>query len=61
MISNNVAFVVYAQEQPPADLRLCWSHIPDCWKSDALAHDNFYKTVYIVVSISLADVGVPIE
>ena len=24
----------YAQ----ADLRLCWSHIPHCWKSHALAH-----------------------
>ena len=24
----------YAQ----AGLRLCWSHIPDCWKSHALAH-----------------------
>ena len=21
-----------------ADLRLCWSHIPHCWKSHALAH-----------------------
>ena len=25
---------MYAQ----ADLRLCWSHIPHCWKSHALAH-----------------------
>ena len=25
---------VYAQ----ANLRLCWSHIPYCWKSHALAH-----------------------
>ena len=24
----------YAQD----DLRLCWSHIPHCWKSHALAH-----------------------
>ena len=21
-----------------ADLRLCWSHIPHCWKSDVAAH-----------------------
>ena len=28
----------YAQ----ADLRLCWSHIPHCWKSHAHAHIIFY-------------------
>ena len=28
---------VYAQ----ADLRLCWSHIPHCLKSHALAHFGF--------------------
>ena len=32
--------MVYAQ----ADLRHCWSHIPYCWKSHALAHmvNHFY-------------------
>ena len=29
----------YAQ----AGLRLCWSHIPNCWKSHALAQFNFWK------------------
>ena len=23
-----------------ADLRLCWLHLPYCWKSHALAHDT---------------------
>ena len=33
----------YAQ----ADLRLCWSHIPHCWKSHVAAHFSFlYKTIY---------------
>ena len=35
---------MYAQ----ADLRLCWSHIPHCWKSHALAHikhDSVCKSV----------------
>ena len=30
----------YAQ----ADLRICWSHIPHCWKSHALAHFMFSVT-----------------
>ena len=29
----------YAQ----ADLMLCWSHIPHCWKSHALAKVIFYQ------------------
>ena len=31
--------IAYAQ----GDLRLCWSHIPHCWKSHALAH--YYLSV----------------
>ena len=27
--------LIYLQQ---ADLRFCWSHIPHCWKSQALAH-----------------------
>ena len=34
---------VYAQ----ADLRLCWSHIPHCWKSHVAAKLWWCKTVYM--------------
>ena len=34
----------YAQ----AGLRLCWSHIPNCWKSHALAHIKNCVTRYVV-------------
>ena len=34
---------MYAQ----ADLRLCWSHIPHCWKSHTLAHVVFFQGEFI--------------
>ena len=37
---------MYAQ----ADLRLCWLHIPHCWKSHALAH--FYLTLRMLGNFS---------
>ena len=37
MRSPILAILAHAQ----ADLRLCWSHIPHCWKSHALAHVRF--------------------
>ena len=36
----------YAQ----ADLRLCWSHIPHCWKSHTLAHISAYSTFITRIS-----------
>ena len=32
---------MYAQ----ADLRLCWSHIPHCWKSPVAAHFVLYSVL----------------
>ena len=37
----------YAQ----ADLRLCWSHIPYCWKSHELAHLHSYHGKYFGAEI----------
>ena len=37
-----------------ADLRLCWSHIPHCWKSHALAQ-NF---IIVVPSDPLPDIQI---
>ena len=34
IIFKRLAMALYAQ----ADLRLCWSHIPHCWKSNVDAH-----------------------
>ena len=39
---NGVQSVAYQ-----ADFRLCWSHIPHCWKSHALAH------IVILLSITV--------
>ena len=44
---SSLTIIVYSSDQQrlwsdcayaQADLRLCWSHIPHCWKSHALAH-----------------------
>ena len=44
---------VYAQ----ADLRYCWSHIPHCWKSHALAH-FWVQSVILARKLSSIDVSV---
>ena len=42
----------YAQ----ADLRLCWSHIPHCWKSHAAAHFMCAYAVFTVKVLVLKSV-----
>ena len=39
---------MYAQ----ADLRLCWSHIPHCWKSHVTAQIYFFRTEMQIFSLN---------
>ena len=40
-VSSLTIIDAYAQ----ADLRLCWSHVPHCWKFHALAHFLFLDNI----------------
>ena len=40
-LRNSENIQAYAQ----ADLRLCWSHIPHCWKSQVAAHWSIKKFI----------------
>ena len=39
-----------------ADLRLCWLHIPHCWKSHALAHMNMFERFDENPAMTLQDI-----
>ena len=43
---------MYAQ----ADLRLCWSHILDCWKSHVAAHISLHYQVPFYYKINIFDI-----